>query len=84
MPVVDHGHAVTQGIGDTETGSEQYCMQVDPSAHVLATTTVGLPDPVVAVAAARRTVSRAGRQSFTGQHRVAAASIRCPALDVPS
>jgi type 1 glutamine amidotransferase len=37
--VVDHEHPVTQGIGDIEIASEQYYMQVDPSAHVLATTT---------------------------------------------
>ena len=63
--VVDHEHPVTQGIGDIEIASEQYYMQVDPSAHVLATTTFsGEPWPwlegVVMPAVYVRTWGRAG------------------------
>lgn len=37
--IVDREHPVTQGVEDFEVQSEQYYMHVDPSAHVLATTT---------------------------------------------
>jgi type 1 glutamine amidotransferase len=39
--VVDRAHPVTRGVSDIEIASEQYYMHVDPSAHVLATTTFG-------------------------------------------
>jgi uncharacterized protein len=37
--IVDHDHPVTKGVNDIKIASEQYYMHVDPSAHVLATTT---------------------------------------------
>lgn len=37
--VVDREHPVTSGVEDFEIASEQYYMHVDPSVHVLATTT---------------------------------------------
>ena len=40
VEVVDHEHPITKGLGDfTMRESEQYYMHVDPSNHVLATTT---------------------------------------------
>jgi uncharacterized protein len=39
IEIVDHDHPVTRGVNDIEIASEQYYMHVDPSAHVLATTT---------------------------------------------
>jgi type 1 glutamine amidotransferase len=39
ITVIDREHPVTQGVNDIEIASEQYYMHVDPSAHVLATTT---------------------------------------------
>ena len=39
IKIVDHDHPVTRGVNDIEIASEQYYMHVDPSAHVLATTT---------------------------------------------
>lgn len=39
IDVVDRDHPVTQGVESFEIASEQYYMHVDPSAHVLATTT---------------------------------------------
>lgn len=39
IEIVDHDHPATQGVNDIEIASEQYYMHVDPSAHVLATTT---------------------------------------------
>jgi type 1 glutamine amidotransferase len=37
--IVDRDHPVTAGVEDFEVASEQYYMHVDPSVHVLATTT---------------------------------------------
>jgi uncharacterized protein len=37
--IVDHRDRITRGLGDFRMKSEQYYMQVDPSNHVLATTT---------------------------------------------
>lgn len=37
--ITDHRHPVTRGIPDFDVHSEQYYMHVDPSNHVLATTT---------------------------------------------
>ena len=39
IEIADRDHPVTQGVEDIEIASEQYYMHVDPSAHVLATTT---------------------------------------------
>jgi type 1 glutamine amidotransferase len=39
IDIVDRDHPVTQGVESFEIASEQYYMHVDPSAHVLATTT---------------------------------------------
>ncbi len=39
IDVVDNDHPVTEGVKSFEIASEQYYMHVDPSAHVLATTT---------------------------------------------
>jgi uncharacterized protein len=39
IEIVDRDHPVTEGVNDIEIASEQYYMHVDPSAHVLATTT---------------------------------------------
>lgn len=39
IDIVDHDHPVTDGVESFEIASEQYYMHVDPSAHVLATTT---------------------------------------------
>lgn len=44
IDIVDHDHPITQGIGDIQIASEQYYMHVDPSVHVLATTTFGGED----------------------------------------
>jgi uncharacterized protein len=41
IEIVDHDHPVTRGVSDIEIASEQYYMHVDPSTHVLATTTFG-------------------------------------------
>lgn len=37
--IADHRHPITRGIPDFQVNSEQYYMHVDPSNHVLATTT---------------------------------------------
>jgi len=39
VTIVDRSHPVTAGLGDFHVTSEQYYMHVDPSNHVLATTT---------------------------------------------
>lgn len=39
VAIVDHEHPVTAGVEDFQAASEQYYMLVDPSVHVLATTT---------------------------------------------
>jgi type 1 glutamine amidotransferase len=39
IEIVDRDHPVTTGVDDFEIASEQYYMHVDPSVHVLATTT---------------------------------------------
>ncbi len=39
IDIVDRDHPVTAGVDSFEIASEQYYMHVDPSAHVLATTT---------------------------------------------
>ena len=39
IDIVDHDHPITQGVGEIAIASEQYYMHVDPSVHVLATTT---------------------------------------------
>jgi hypothetical protein len=39
VDIVDRDHPVTAGVDDFEIASEQYYMHVDPSVHVLATTT---------------------------------------------
>jgi uncharacterized protein len=43
--IVDREHPVSRGVEDYQVRSEQYFMQVDPSVHVVATTTFdGAPD----------------------------------------
>jgi type 1 glutamine amidotransferase len=37
--ITDHDHPIARGVKDFDIASEQYYMHVDPSAHVLATTT---------------------------------------------
>ena len=45
VKIVDRDHPVSRGVEDYQVRSEQYFMQVDPSVHVLATTTFdGEPD----------------------------------------
>lgn len=39
IDVADRDHPVTRGVDDIEIASEQYYLHVDPSVHVLATTT---------------------------------------------
>ena len=39
VTIVDHASPITHGLGDFRVTSEQYYMHVDPSNHVLATTT---------------------------------------------
>lgn len=39
IDIVDRDHPITAGVDSFEIASEQYYMHVDPSAHVLATTT---------------------------------------------
>jgi type 1 glutamine amidotransferase len=39
IKIVDRDHLVTEGVDDIEIASEQYYMHIDPSAHVLATST---------------------------------------------
>ena len=45
--IVDHDHPITQGVNDFAIKSEQYYMHVDPSNHVLATTTIVGDDETV-------------------------------------
>lgn len=45
VKIVDRDHPITRGVDDYQVRSEQYFMHVDPSAHVLASTTFdGQPD----------------------------------------
>lgn len=41
IEIIDPDHPITEGVGNIEIASEQYYMHVDPSVHVLATTTFG-------------------------------------------
>jgi len=40
VSVRDHDHAITEGLGGFRLRSEQYFLHVDPTSHVLATTTM--------------------------------------------